>query len=99
MPVTSLALLKQHMALDHDLDDALLSHKLDAAEAWAALFTGTAIPDPAPAPITEAVLQLAAFWYANREAVAMGITSAPVPFGVHALLSPYKESVVGHVAE
>ncbi|MDD9730452.1 head-tail connector protein [Mameliella sp. AT18] len=98
MALTSITLLKAQLNLDHDLDDALLLHKLDAAETWAASFIGAALADPVPAPVTEAVLQLAAHWYENREAVAYGGSGAPIPFGVVELLRPYRDEVTGHVA-
>lgn len=42
-----------------------------------------------PAPIRQAVLMLAAHWYANREAVAdQGM--AAIPLGVDALIAPYR---------
>ena len=98
MSATPLALLKAQLALDHDLDNDLLQHKLDVAEAWIATYIGAALPDPVPAPITEAALQLAAHWYVQREAVS-DMRSLAVPFGVLELLSPYREVVTGHVAE
>lgn len=94
MAQTPLALLKQQLNLDHDLDDALLEHKLNAAEAWAGAFMGW--PFDGSAPQTEAVLQLAAHWYENREAA--GPSSTPIPFGVTELLRPYRDEVTGHVA-
>ena len=99
MTITSLTLLKQHLNVDHDLDDALLAHKLAAAEAW--VLGGvepTYAVDPLPAPVTEAILQLAALWYEQREAAAIGVSVAAIPFGVHDLLRPYREAVTGHVA-
>ncbi|WP_417724206.1 head-tail connector protein [Salipiger sp.] len=101
MSITSLTLLKSHMAIDHSADDALLAHKLDAAEAWVGNHIGTpfADHDPVPPLLTEAAMQLAAYWYAQREAVAYGTGMVPVPFGVHAMLASHKKQVVGHVAE
>jgi hypothetical protein len=94
--LTPVALLKSQLNLDHDLDDALLAHKLDAAETWIGHYTGTPfVADEAP--LTEAALQLAAYWYEQREAASFGMTTAPVPFGVRELLSPYKIPVTGHV--
>jgi uncharacterized phage protein (predicted DNA packaging) len=89
----SLALLKSQLNVDHDADDALLSHKIAAAEAWTADYLGKALADfdPLPATITEAILQLAAHWYECREAVAFGNAGAEVPFGVRDLLRPYRE--------
>lgn len=99
MTTTPLALLKAQLTLEHDLDDALLSHKLAVAEEFIGNHTGTpfADRDPVPASLTEAALMLAAHWYLNRES-ASDLRLMPVPFGVHELLAPYKEQVTGHVA-
>ncbi len=96
--LTSLALLKAQLNLDptHNLDDELLAHKLAAAEAWIATHTGTLfVAEPA---LTEAALQLASFWYEQREAASFGISTQPIPFGVLELLRPYRDEVTGHVA-
>ena len=94
---TPLSLLKSQLNLDHDLDDDLLAHKLDAAEIWIGHHTGTAFV-AGDAVLTEAALQLAAYWYEQRES-ASDVTMRPVPFGVFELLAPYREAVTGHVAE
>lgn len=93
---TPVSLLKSQINLDHDLDDALLAHKLDAAEIWIGHHTGTAFAS-GDAVLTEAALQLAAYWYEQRES-ASDVTLRPVPFGVYELLAPYREAVTGHVA-
>lgn len=99
MTTTPLALLKSQLNLEHDLDDALLSHKLAVAEEWIGNFTGTVFADhdPVPVSLTEAALQLAAYWYGQREAVS-DVRMLPVPYGVIDLLRPYRESVTGHGA-
>ena len=60
---------------------------------------GYAAPDPndnaklvnnLPAPIKVAILMLVAHWYRTREPVAIGATVESTPFGVDALLSPYR---------
>jgi uncharacterized phage protein (predicted DNA packaging) len=99
MKITSLLLLKAQLNLEHDLDDGLLIHKLAVAEEWIGNFTGTrfADHDPLPASLTEAALQLAAYWYGQRES-ASDMRLSAVPFGVLELIAPYRESVTGHVA-
>ena len=99
MKITSLLLLKAQLNLEHDLDDALLAHKLAVAEEWIGNFIGKAFADhdPVPASITEAALLLAAYWYGQREG-ASDLRLSAVPFGVLELISPYRESVTGHVA-
>ena len=93
--ITPLNLLKLQLNLDHDLDDALLAHKLDAAEIWIGNHTGMAFV-AGDAVLTEAALQLASYWYEQRES-ASDVTMRPVPFGVYELLAPYREAVTGHV--
>ncbi|OWU84662.1 hypothetical protein ATO6_12275 [Oceanicola sp. 22II-s10i] len=69
---------------------------MDAAEIWIANFTGIAF-DGTNAAMTEAALQLAAYWYEQREAASFGLTTAPVPFGVRDLLRSYRDEVTGRV--
>lgn len=93
---TSLTLFKSQLNLDHNLDDDLLTHKLAASEYWIANHTG--IPFDAAHPVmVEAALQLASYWYEQREAASDG-RLVPAPFSVHALLNSLRESVVGNVA-
>ena len=93
MSLTALSLLKSHMAIDHDADDALLQHKLDAAEAWIERYTGNTFT--AEPILTEAAMQLAAYWFGQREAAAHGEAVTHVPFGVHAMLASYKQQITG----
>ena len=91
-------LLKAQLSMspETDYDDALLEHKLSTAGAWIASYIGTPLPDPVSAPITEACIQLAAYWFQQREAVSFGVSMQPVPFGIRELLSPYRLAVTGH---
>ncbi|WP_415402887.1 head-tail connector protein [Tateyamaria sp. SN3-11] len=97
MAQTSLTQLKNQLNIQHDLDDALLTQKLSVAESWITRNIGSAFDVNEPIHV-EVALMLAAYWYEQREAASFGMTTAPVPFGVHALLQSYRESVVGHVA-
>lgn len=90
MSAVTVAELKAQLNLDHDLDDALLSSKIDAAEAYAAGFIGAPIPTPCPATIKQAVLMLASFWYEVREAAQIGSNPYAVPFGTHDLLQAHR---------
>lgn len=65
--------------LDHDLDDALLSHQIDAAVANVASFIGAPRTEPLPAEIRQAVLMLAACCYETREAAQPGARPKPMP--------------------
>jgi len=85
----TVALLKAQLNLDGTDDDALLTHKIAAAEAWIEAQIGVAFADldPYPASLDEAVLQLAAHWYEQREAVLIGVSANEVPFGVRELIA------------
>lgn len=87
--------LKAHLNITFDLDDALLSSKLAAASAYVGQWVGgelaTVYPSGIPAPLDEAVRQLAAHFYENREAVNVQEARALVlPFGVADLIAPYR---------
>jgi hypothetical protein len=97
--LVTLADLKRHMNITSDADDAVLTDKIYAAEAWAFAYTGkpynTSALDPPPdsdlEPLKEAVRQLAAHFYENREATLIGVTAQELPFGLMALLEVYRE--------
>tara|TARA_R110002049_G_scaffold10127_1_gene50171 strand:- start:134676 stop:134978 length:303 start_codon:yes stop_codon:yes gene_type:complete len=99
MTITTTAMLRSHLNLPDDITDPMLLHKLAVSEEWISNFIGKpfADHDPVPASLTEAALQLAAFWYSQREA-ATDMRLSAVPFGVIDLLRPYRASVTGHVA-
>jgi uncharacterized phage protein (predicted DNA packaging) len=94
--ITPVALLKSQLNIDHNHDDDLLAHKLAAAEIWIANYTGVPF-DADNAAQTEAALQLAAYWYEQREAAFEG-SAKPIPFGVRDLLESFKDQVTGHEA-
>lgn len=94
MSAVSVDELKAQLNLDHDLDDGLLSSKIDAAEAYAAGFTGAPIPSPCAAAIKQAVLRLASYWYEVRDAALLGSNAYAVPYGAHDLLQPHRAWVV-----
>jgi len=101
MTIVALPLLKSQLNLDHDSDDALLLHKIAAAEDWTAAYLGKPLAgfDPVPAGIVEAVLQLASHLYENREAVLIGVGGSEMPYGVTDFLRPHRMEVTGHVSE
>ena len=91
MPAITLDQAKAHLNVTLDADDALLTDKLAAAKAWVSAYTaGDPDADTAPAPIREAVLQLTAWLYAQREAGLVGVTAQDLPFGFLDLLAPYR---------
>lgn len=94
MPAVTLPELKSQLNLDHDLDDALLAQKIEAATAYTSNYIGGTIPDPTPAAIKQAVLMLAAYWYEVREAATFGSNPYRVPFGFSDLLQAHRRWVV-----
>lgn len=99
MPDQILALdeLKAHLALtaDQNEDDPLLQGKLDAATSQIERMLGYgllerfAVASAVPADLREAILQLAAWWYENREAVIE--RGAPLPFGVSEIVTAHRD--------
>lgn len=47
-------------------------------------------PSDVPAPIRSAMLLMVGHWYENREAATVGAVAREIPFGVDALLWPYR---------
>lgn len=94
-PQTDIAALREQLNWDvHDED--LLNRKLCAAEAWIANHTGKAY-DPTSPTMLEACLQLAAYWFEQREA-ASEVRLSHAPFSVYAILQSEKVQVTGYVA-
>ena len=99
MPETIVTLdeAKDHMALTHDqdADDMPIQLKLDAAQSLIERQLGYGLLErfemaPAvPADLREAVLQLTAWWYENREAVTE--RGAPLPFGVADIIEAHRD--------
>lgn len=80
--------IKAHLNVTTDIDDELIRAKLAAATAWVSAYTGIAA-DAAeiPASVLEAVRQIAAHLYQNRELAVVGISAQSLPFGALELLS------------
>ncbi|WP_413467788.1 head-tail connector protein [Mesorhizobium sp. B2-8-5] len=51
---------------------------------------GFGAADAVPSAVKIVIMMLAAHWYANREAVAIGDAVAPLPMAVDALIAPYR---------
>jgi hypothetical protein len=90
---------KAHMNVTSDDDDALIEAKIGAAEAWIGEFIGSALddaetfPNGCPEPVKEAVRQLTAHLYENREATIVGVTASDIPLGLFDLVAPYRRYV------
>lgn len=102
MPIATVAQLKEQIGWSADLgtaDDGLMGRKLEAAQGHIERQLGFKIgdkyggqeQDEIPAPLVEAVLQLAAHWFENREATLVGVTAQELPFGVWAIVNEYRE--------
>ena len=82
---------KAHLNVTIDADDTLIGDKLAAAKVFVAAYTASdPDSDTSPAPVREAVLQLTAHLYENREASLVGITAQHLPFGFLDLLVNYR---------
>jgi hypothetical protein len=83
--------LKAHLNVTISDDDVMLGDKLAASKAWISSYTASDVDaDGTPAPIGEAVLQLTAHLYENREASLVGVTAQALPFGFLDLLASYR---------
>jgi uncharacterized phage protein (predicted DNA packaging) len=89
--------LKSHCNVTVSFDDAVLTRLLAAATAHVERLLGFKLDDEdelpagAPADLELAILQLAAHWYENREAVTLGVNAAPLPMGVADVVNEYRK--------
>ncbi|MGN7960886.1 head-tail connector protein [Brucella sp. 22210] len=96
MTVVPLTLMKAQLKIDdHNVDDELITHYLEAAEEWIVAFIGQTIPDPAPASIKQAIMMLAGHWYRSREAVTIDLSAATLPLGVMSILRNHRDYSLG----
>jgi len=100
MAVVSLALFKKHVRADDFADDdEYLAHLLEAAEVTVITATNRTEPELSdgnfgefPAPLTQAIMMLAAHWYNQRESVS-SVQMHEVPDALQALVKPYRKLV------
>lgn len=84
MAIVSLAEQKTHMRVDFEEDNAPIQALIDAAQAHLEQLLGYEIETEfptVPSDLTEAVMQLAASWYENREATS-GDVPGELPLGM-----------------
>lgn len=85
----SLQDMKSHLRVTFDDDDLIIADKLATAAEWVSNYTAIPLDAVNPAPVDEAVRQIAAHLYANREASLIGVTAQSLPFGTLDLLRSY----------
>jgi hypothetical protein len=92
MNILTLDDAKAHMNVFIDDDDALITNKIAAAEAWIGEFVGQDLStfDPLPQPIFEATRQLVSHLYNNRDAALIGTNIVQNCPGLFDLLAPYR---------
>jgi hypothetical protein len=86
---------KDYLRVDGTADDATLATLIAAAsEAVTGLANGWDPTDPVPERLKLATLMLVADWFTNREAVTVGTTAAPAPYGVQWLAHDYRKMAI-----
>lgn len=93
--------LKQQLNIEEEdnSDDALLSRKIAAAQDHVERLLGFKVAErfggagqeAVPPALMEAVSQLAAHWYENREASVIGMSAGALPFGVQDIIREYRD--------
>ena len=99
----ALSLVKQQLRVFHDDEDDLIQGYTDAAlsafESWTnrtLIDPAHELPDPPGKAITlsksiqQGALLLIGHWYANREAVAVGVSAIELPMATNALWKPHR---------
>ena len=107
MTIATLADVKAQLNVTSDADDALIARKIAAAQDHLEGLLGYKIEqtyggteqDPIPPALVEAVCQLAAHWYENREAVLVGVNAQELPFGLWSIVNNYRNWSWGEVDE
>lgn len=90
--IVTLAALKAHLRVDDSFEDAGLTAMLEAArrhvEAWVGPLDDFEV---VPADIVEAMKQLAAHMYENREVTVTGTIISEIKVGFYDLIGPHRK--------
>lgn len=95
MAIATLKQVKEQLGVTLDIDDALLTRKLAAAQSHIERLLGFEIEeefDDIPPALVECVCQLAAFWYEHRGSGLLdgGDVFKELPFGIHEIVREYR---------
>ncbi|PZU23794.1 MAG: DNA-packaging protein [Shinella sp.] len=104
--IVTVEVLKDQLNITPDLgtdDDALIERKIKAAQGHIERLLGFKIEEryggteqeEIPPALVEAVSQLAAHWYENREATLIGVSAQELPFGVWPIINEFREYSFG----
>lgn len=98
-----LPIVKAHLRVDHDDEDALIQGYTDAAFSAFETWTNRTLVDPEaalPDPVGNALLMTKAIeqgalllighWYSSRETVVIGTITAELPMATNALWMPHR---------
>ena len=98
-----LPIVKAHLRVDHDDEDALIEGYRDAALSAFETWTNRTLVDPAEAlpdpvgnslrmskSIQQGALLLIGHWYSSRETVVIGTITAELPMATNALWKPHR---------
>ncbi len=96
--IATLAEVKAQLNVTSNIDDTLLNRKLAAAQDYIEAWLGYKIEsiyggldqEAIPPALVEAVLQLAAHWYENREASLVGVSAMHLPHGASDVIREYR---------
>ncbi|MEP7457070.1 head-tail connector protein [Phyllobacterium sp. SB3] len=91
MAIVTLEAMKAELGILDDVDDTMISAKIEESQAWLESFLGYAIadeyPDTVPADLVMAVKMQCAHMYENREATIAGVSIQLVPNGVDDIIA------------
>lgn len=93
--IVELAHVKEHLNISSNVDDALLTRQIGAAETHINRLLGFKMDaefpnDTVPDDLKLAVCQLIAHWYENRESTLVGVSAQEIPFGVREIVREYR---------
>ena len=93
MSIVTLEDAKAHLNITTGDDDAVISEKIDAAEAFIDRWIDPKFADmtDVPADLKEAIRQLVGHLYENREASLVGVSAEELPLGFWDIITQNRE--------